>query len=571
MANDPTGLMRGATRTSAPTPQADLKPALAGDRFDLSVFQIGAERAEVAANDAQQTPDGADESDVTLVDLRPIEDMQPALAESLDSPAPEPQPRPIGPSSMAIAAALGWAGASLGAPTALVGWTSLTELGPVALMALGALAVLPPVVMLACSSAAREAYRARLEQHRLSRLARRMMLGPDEMQGRASAFGRSIRAEIDEINESMASALDRMAQLEAAAIRNAHAFEDAVIGARSGATALSEALNEERGAFAELNADLQEQTEQLGATVARQIRMMREASHLVRQETSRADQSLTANIAALATSTAALGDKTQELGEVVEAAAAGAAQFDETLVQALGALGEATKLNDAARQSAESSAVTAQTAAAAVRDASVRAATDARRVTEIIRAETKAMQDQAQATLDTLRAAAEEARRAAEFSEATAERYAAAPTRRAAPTEAPPVFTPRTAPRPQTRSAAFAAQAHAPNPANDIDPREALRRRAMRVIAESGVEIEHVFSTADLDYVAGRSKDGPSSRRRAVALAAMDAVERIEQRLMLDARAREDALAFRAHPEAATGEANRNALKAYLLLDAALG
>jgi hypothetical protein len=563
------------------------------DNFDLSLFQLTDTAADIGrpdtagpARSAFGRARRAAEADMVF-DLQPIEMMTEAPkratlrdqssngpivdpTETSDPDAASDKTRPVGPGWAAMAMALGWVGAVIATPLASPGVQAMLEQPPLLLAALAALALLPPLVIVSCSAAVREATRARQEQWRLTQFARRVMLGPDEMEGRAEEMGRSIRAEIDEINASMIGALDRMAQLEAAAIRNAHAFEDAVTGARSSATALSEALNGERAAFAQLNADLQSHTENLGATVARQIRMMREASNLVRQETARADQSLTANIASLATSTAALGEKTQALDDVVELAAHSAQHFGQSMGTALHALAEATKLNDSASQSAETSALAAQQAAQAVRDAAVYAAADARRVTEIIRAETKVMQDQAQATLDMLRNAADEARRAAQHSEAAAARFTT-PPRRNAPSVAPPLKS-HSAQSNSSSGGARAAHAFAMSaPANDIDFDADLRLRILRLIADAGIDLETLFSTADLDYIAGRSRDGAPGRRRAVTLAAMDAVERIQHRLHHDARARDLALMFRSKPDLASSAGGRNALKAYLLVDAALG
>lgn len=533
----------------------DSRPA---DAYDLSAFQLDVQRLNA---EFDKPADGK----VAVLDLEAVDGAQePDIVDRQTKPA-DRLPRPAGPGLGAMAIALGWIGGVAGlASLQYGGLEDIILQPPLTLAMLAGAAIGPAVLMLTTASAAREAHRARQDQHRTGRFLRRMMLGSEDMTGQAQTFGRSIRTELEEIQASMTSALDRMAELEAAAIRNAHAFEDAITGASSGASVLSDALNAERTAFSALNADLQNQTEHLGATVGRQIRLMREASNLVRQETARADQTLTANIATLATSTAALGEKSEALEAVVQTAAAGSVRFNETLGQALDTMGEATRLNDAARQSAETSAIAAQTAAQAVRDASVRAAADARRVTEIIRAETKAMQDQAQAAMEQLRAAAEEARRAAEESEAAAERYTA-PQRRPVANQ-----NPNPVPTASRGGGRNLAQAIA-QPANDIDPGEEIRRRALRLVQDCGIELDQVFGSADLDYIAARSKDGPTARRRAVSLAAMDSVERIALRLGADARAREAAMAYRARPELATGDLGRNALKAYLLLDAALG
>lgn len=517
---------------------------------------------EIAAPIAQSKP----ESSIAVLDLRPIEDHQQDITPHREE-EPEQRVRPVGPGWGALMTALGWTGAAVGLPIATFGVDGLLAQSPLLIGGLAALAVLPPTVMLAASAVTRETQRARLEQQRMIRNTRKLLLS-DEVGDRAMGIGRSIRAEIDGISQALNAALNRMSDLEAAAARNAQAFSTAVSDARTGASALSEALNGERAAFAQLNADLHHQTEHLGASVARQIRMMREASMLVRQETASADQRLTSSIEALAVGAHAIGERTRELHDVVDAAATGARRFDQTLGKTLEVMGETTKLNDAARQAAESSAIAAQQAAQAVRDASVRATADARRATELIRAEAKVMQDQAQTALDQLRAAAEEARQAADTADAAASRFST--TKQKIVSEpAPPQQTYARAP---SRTMSFGgASAAIAEPANDYDPMDDLRRRALSIVTDSGVSLDDAFTTADLDYIAGRSKEGAPARRRAVSLAAMDSVQRISHRLASDPRAKGDAMSFRAHPELATGESGRGALKAYLLLDAALG
>lgn len=329
-----------------------------------------------------------------------------------------------GPGLWGFVWALGWVAAAFGAPTALIGAAALQNQNPAVFVAMAAIAIAPALLILYTASAARESRRTREETRRLTVLAEKALSPTDEAEDRARSLGRTVRAEIGALQTVVDTALDRFAELEAAASRNAIVFDEAVSCARAGAGTLTETLKNERLAFEDLTTELRAQTDVIGENVSRQIKMMRETSKLVRQEYVAADQTLTTHFNAFASSAAVMAERTQAIDAAAAATKAAGQRLDATVVTALEALSQATALTDTARQSADAATQAAQATAGAVRDTTRRAVSDARRVAQMIRNETTAMEESATATLSKLKEAADEARRASEEAQAAADRHA---------------------------------------------------------------------------------------------------------------------------------------------------
>lgn len=517
----------------------------------------------------------------------------------------EAQPKPIetaGAGFWGSAAALAWIGVALGAPAAVLGFDALQYQHPAVLVGIVAVAIAPAVLILFAAAAAREAHRVRRETLDLARL-----LSPTDVEGRARTVGESVRAEIGALQVVVETALDRFAELEAAAARNAIVFNEAVGNARDGAGILSQTLQNERVAFEDLTTELRTQSDTLGENVGRQIRLMREASRLVRQEYVAADETLQGHLASFAATASLMAERTEAIDGAATATHMAAQRLDGTIVSALEALTQATALTDTARQSAENATQAANATASAVRETTQRAVADARRVAHMIRSETQAMEDTASATLAKLKDAADEARRASEEAQAAADRHAASIQKRLSAMAGaaqvvhrqPVVAEPAVEQEPLVADRVYASaggRSHRvvteaprfapdyapewtpPPSANDTGPADRFNLvarspadAALAMLTQVGVHVSDVFATADLDFIASRARQGGSARRQAVAAAAPEAVARLQRLFAHNDDARSDAAAFRAKPDLATQSGGKQVLIAYLLVDAALG
>lgn len=507
----------------------------------------------------------------------------------------------VGAGFWGVGAALTWVGVALGAPAAFLGSEAFQQLHPAVLTGIGAIAIAPAVQILYSAAAAREANRVRRETADLARL-----LAPNDAEGRARTLGETVRAEIGALQTAVDTALERFAELEAATARNVQVFDETVNHARDGAGVLSQALQNERIAFEDLNTELRTQSDTLGDNVGRQIRLMREASRLVRQEYVAADETLQGHLASFSAAAALMAERTDAIDGAATATHMAAQRLDGTIVSALEALSQATSLTDTARQSAENATQAANATASAVRETTQRAVADARRVAHMIRSETQAMEDTASATLAKLKDAADEARRASEDAQAAADRHAASIQRRlsamagaaqvvnkAPVTEAIEQEMPvaekvyaiaggrssRVVTETVEAPRFEATQDWTPPPsANDTGPADRFTvvtkspaESALAMLAQVGVHPPEVFATADLDFIASRARQGGASRRQAVTAAAPEAVARLQRLFEHNAQARSEAAAFRNKPDLASQPGGKKVLVAYLLVDAALG
>lgn len=551
----------------------------------------------------------------------------------------------VGPGFWGFTWAFAWVAVAFGAPSALIGLSALQNQNPAMYVAMAAVAIAPALLILYTASAARESRHTRDETRRIADLAEKALAPTDAAEDRARTLGRTVRAEIGALQSVVENALDRFAELEAAAQRNAMVFDEAVTCARDGAGTLTATLKNERLAFEDLTTELRAQTDVIGESVSKQIRMMRETSKLVRQEYVTADETLTHHFNAFAASAQLMAERTQAIDTAAAATKAATQRLDTTVMTALEALTQATSITDTARQSADAAAQAAQATAGAVRDTTRRAVSDARRVAQMIRNETTAMEESAMATLGKLKEAADEARRASDEAQAAADRHAEGIQRRlsaiaaqaatqmaqaatpvAAPVAKPVVAGPmvaepaaavaqpaianddyveekirvgerfsRTAYAPSTGYAPSTAYAPSNSyaastagrdggewtlaqstPSMPVEPKPAPQvktpgENALALLTEAGVDATAIFSTTDLDFIAGRARQGGASRRQAVKAAAPEAVGKLEAFFERSVAARAYAKAFRAKPELAASNGGKSLLVAYLLVDAALG
>jgi hypothetical protein len=617
------------------------------NEFDAD-FEAGLGAYDADADDAFETefggafesfgpePDADDEAvaeESETVEIIPSPAMAP-MFEAIEAAAEETRAvdaeaardRAAGPGFWGFVWAFAWAAVTFGVPTAMIGADALQNQNPALYVAMAAAAIAPALLILSTFSAARESRRTREETRRIAALAEKALAPAEDAQDQARTLGRTVREEIGALQVVVGTALDRFAELEAAAQRNALVFDEAVTSARTGAGALTETLQNERLAFEALTSELHAQTETIGENVSRQIRMMRETSRIVRQEYAAADEALTNHFNAFAASADVMAERTQAIELAAAATKAASVQLDETVMTALEALTQATSITDAARQSADAAAQVAQATAGAVRDTTRRAVADARRVAQLIRNETTAMEESAATTLSRLKDAADEARRASEEAQAAADRHAEGIQRRlsamaaqaaqpvaAQPAlHAPPVAPPapvevisnddvaeekirvgerflRTAyaPSAPTASSGFSRAGEptvdAPvKPASrfvapPVEPKapapqpKSAAENVLALLTEVGVDAGAVFTTTDLDFIAHRARQGGASRRQAVAAAAPEAIDALKSYFGRSAAAYAYAKAFRAKPELATSNGGKKLLVAYLLVDAALG
>ncbi|MDX2234963.1 MAG: hypothetical protein NW200_10760 [Hyphomonadaceae bacterium] len=561
------------------------------------------EQVDIAIPPVTVAENAVDEAPLTFAEI-----------EALSAKEPKGPPA-AGAGFWGVTAALAWIAAAIGAPTAFMGADALGTQHPAVLAGILAVAIAPALMIVFAAAAAREAHRVRRETAELARLATEALAPAGAVEDRARSLGQTVRAEIGALQSVVDVALDRFAELEAAAARNAIVFDQAVASAKDGAGALSATLQSERLAFEDLTTELRQQSDVLGENVGRQIRLMREASRLVRQEYVAADETFQAHLTSFAASAALMAERTEAMDGAATATQMAAQRLDGTIVTALEALSQATTLTDTARQSAENATLAANATASAVRETTQRAVADARRVAHMIRTETQAMEDNAVATLAKLKDAADEARRASEEAQAAADRHAASIQRRlsamagtahvaqkpAVAEPAPvvvnenqhvaekmyamggarPVFTStpmETMSAPRFANTDYTADWAVPSSANDSMPGDRFNlvekspaEKAIELLMRVGVRAGDVFATADLDFIASRARQGGAARRQAVTAAAPEVVARLQRLFEGDAQARADAVAFRAKPDLATQPGGKTVLIAYLLVDAALG
>lgn len=358
-----------------------------------------------------------------------FEEMEPREIE-LAAVDPQQAPAKVGGFSWTAfgggLAALVWLAGAIGAPVSLYGVEGLATLNPALQAGLVALAFGPAVLFWLSASAVGEAVKARRMAAEISRLAQDGAIAPSmEAETHATRLTQTVKTEIESLNDAVNSALNRLTELESAAQRNAVMFSQALAETRESAADLVGDLAREREAFLALSDELKGQTHDFANSVGRQVRLMREASKLVKTEMSSAEDALENHLHAFQASAQVMAQRTAAFHEAAEEAHAASHNLDATMGGVLDGLSEATKLTDAARRAAEDATVAANTTANAVRETTQHAVFEAKRAAQFIRAETVALQDAAVTTLAKLREAAVEARAASEDAQAAADRHAA--------------------------------------------------------------------------------------------------------------------------------------------------
>jgi hypothetical protein len=378
-------------------------------------------------------------------------------------------------------------------------------------------------------------------------------------------------------------------------------FEETIGEALGGADMLTQNLQRERNAFSELNNDLQSQTETAATTLNRQVRLLREATKVVKTELGDAERALEMHFTAFRATAVQVAEGAEQLTRAAQAAGAASSGLDATLSGALGSLAQADELTDAARRSTQTVVQAANVTANSVREATQRAIGDAKAVADLIRKETQAMHATASAALVAMRETADAVRLYSPFSRISGERKDAAsvarPTVAAAAQEAPCSLHEIAASIAQNQvdrmrlGGRFTWTNLLPKPANDGAPApaagelvsfpppkdNAVARRALDLVASAGVSVGETLSARDLDAVAAASRKGVTARRKAVLDAAPIEVTRIARLLRRDDDAKDTALAFRKRSDLAQvrnakrSTASGDLMRAYLLVDAALG
>lgn len=322
-------------------------------------------------------------------------------------------------------AALVWIVGAIGGPLSYYGVDAVMAMDPAMQVGLIALAFGPALLFWLGAASAGEAMKARSLAAELTRLAQEARSPIEAGEAQAQRLSLTVKTEIDALNDAVAAALNRLNELEAIAQRNTKLFDGAISATRENAMFMTSTLENERNALMSLNGELRGQTETMAHSIGRQVRLMREASKLVKTEITAAEDALETHLASFAASASVLAERTSSFHQVADTAHAAASQLNGTMAGMLDGLGEATRLTDAARKSAHEAVLAANETASAVRETTRSAVFEAKRAAQTIRAETQALQDAAADTLARLQAAAQAARDASEESQAAADRHSA--------------------------------------------------------------------------------------------------------------------------------------------------
>ncbi len=110
-----------------------------------------------------------------------------------------------------------WIGGAIGGPLTYFGVEAVMAMDPAMQAGLIALAFGPALLFWVAASAAGEALKARTLAAELTRLARATSLPIEAGEAQAQRLTNTVKNEIDQLNDAVSSALDRLAELEAAA------------------------------------------------------------------------------------------------------------------------------------------------------------------------------------------------------------------------------------------------------------------------------------------------------------------------------------------------------------------
>ncbi len=523
-----------------------------------------------------------------------------------------------------------WIAGAVGGPISYFGVDALMTMDPAMQAGLIALAVGPALLFWVTASAAGDAMKARrIAAHLTQRMSTEQRFPTEETEQQAKQLTETVKGEIESLNDAVSSALNRLAELESAAQRNAHLFGEAVAASRENVETMTHALKSERDAVVALNDDLKDQTETIAHSIGRQVRLMREASKMVKTEIVAAEDALESHLASFTASATVMGERTAHFHVVADKASAATSSLNGAMTEMLEGLAQATRLTETAKKATAEAVMAANETAGAVRETTRTAVFEAKRAAQLIRAESVAMQEAANDTLAKLQSAASAARAASVESEAAADRYTAtiekrlnalastagakkvSVQRQPEPAVAEEVTSLHAAARvavargaggssyaevetqPKRQFKGFGSWGNfmppqqreeelAPAAANEGgslelasfgNPDDELRAGAINLVINSGVDIDDVLAPVDLDRIARSSRDGATARRRAVVDAAPGAVGRIARHMKRNTSAQELATQFRSRPDLAKSEKKgegSDLVRAYLLIDAAL-
>jgi hypothetical protein len=322
-------------------------------------------------------------------------------------------------------AALVWIAGAIGGPLSYFGVDAVMAMDPAMQAGLIALAIGPALLFWISASAAGEALKTRHLSLELTRMAQEARFPVDASTSEAQRVSDVVKNEIESLNDAVTAALDRLAELESVAQRNAALFHGAIEASRENAAQMSYALKVERDAVVELNSDLKNQTEVVAHSVGRQVRLMREASKIVKTEVEAAEDALQSHLSSFSASANEMGQRTAEFHHAADSAAAATASLNSSMSEMLDGLTQATRLTETAKRSTAEAVLAANETASAVRETTRTAVQEAKRAAQLIRAETVALQDAAAETLAKLQDAANAARLASQESQAAADYHAA--------------------------------------------------------------------------------------------------------------------------------------------------
>ena len=505
--------------------------------------------------------------------------------------------------------ALVWIAGAIGGPLSYFGVNAVLAMDPAMQAGLIALAFGPALLFWVTASAAGEALKSR----RLTMELLRASTGVYQTQAgeaHAQQISNTVKSEIETLNEAVSTALDRLSELEQTAQRNAMLFNEAVAASRENTASMSHALKFEREAMADLNGELKGQTEEMASSIGRQIRLMREASKLVKTEITAAEDALETHLSSFAEQASVMGEHTAQFHHAADSAAAATASLNGSMGEMLAGLSEATRLTETARKSTEQAVLAANETASAVRETTRNAVFEAKRAAQLIRAEAQAMQEAANETMARLQSASSVTRagseervvskkavKQAERKPVIEERdeittlHAAANAAVSRGSSRPRIETAEQPRRvfkgfgswgnfmpPREEPAMVAANESAFDLADfgsqeKANPDADLKSVVLDMVTNAGVDLDDVLHAADLERIARCSRDGASARRRAVIDAAPGAVTRIVRHVRRNDDAQDVAKQFRSRPDLAKSEnkgEGGDLVRAYLLIDAAL-
>lgn len=298
--------------------------------------------------------------------------------------------------------ALVWIAGAIGGPLAYFGVEAVMAMDPAMQAGLIALAFGPALLFWVAASAAGEALKARTLAVELTRMAQEAAMPVEAGEANVQRLTDTVKNEIEQLNDAVSSALDRLAELEAAAQRNAAMFGEAVAASRANTQAMADTLVREREALAEVKGDIKDQTDVIANSIGRQVRLMREASKLVKTEVAAAENALVTHLSSFTASANVIGSRTAEFHAAADTANAAAASLNGSMSEMLSGLAEATRLTETAKKSTAEAVLVANETAAAVRETTRSAVQDCKRAAQLIRAEAQAMQEAANDTMSRL-------------------------------------------------------------------------------------------------------------------------------------------------------------------------